>query len=82
MMNYSIIGFLIITVTLSILAYKNLSKKKKIAEQEKLIEIQKLETTLKEQELHEIDLMLESQEKERQRIANELHDNLGSMLAT
>lgn len=81
-MNYSIIGFLIIVVTTSILAYKNLSKKKKIIEQEKLLETQKLETTLKEQELHEIDVMLESQEKERQRIANELHDNLGSMLAT
>lgn len=81
-MNYSIIGFLIIVVTTSVLAYKNLSKKKKIIEQEKLLETQKLETTLKEQELHEIDVMLESQEKERQRIANELHDNLGSMLAT
>lgn len=81
-MNYSIIGFLIIVVTTSILAYQNLSKKKKIIEQEKQLETQKLETTLKEQELHEIDVMLESQEKERQRIANELHDNLGSMLAT
>lgn len=81
-MNYSIIGFLAIVVISSILAYKNLSKKKKIIEQEKLLETQKLETTLKEQELHEIDVMLESQEKERQRIANELHDNLGSMLAT
>ncbi len=81
-MNYSIIGFLIIVVTTSVLAYKNLSKKKKIIEQEKQLETQKLETTLKEQELHEIDVMLESQEKERQRIANELHDNLGSMLTT
>lgn len=81
-MNYSIIGLLIILVTTSILAYKNLSKKKKIIEQEKQLETQKLETTLKEQELHEIDVMLESQEKERQRIANELHDNLGSMLTT
>lgn len=82
LINYSIIGLLIIVFVLSILAYKNLSKKKKIIEQEKQLETQKLETTLKEQELHEIDVMLESQEKERQRIANELHDNLGSMLAT
>lgn len=78
------IGFflLLISLIIGILAYKNISKKKKIVEQEKLLETQKLETTLKEQELHEIDVMLESQEKERQRIANELHDNLGSMLAT
>jgi hypothetical protein len=64
------------------LIYKNLSKKKKIAEQAQLIEIQILEKTLKNQELRDIDLMLESQEHERQQIANELHDNLGSLLAT
>lgn len=80
--TYMVIVILLVFAIISILAYKNLSKKKKIIEQEKLLETQKLETTLKEQELHEIDVMLESQEKERQRIANELHDNLGSMLAT
>ncbi|WP_298306466.1 sensor histidine kinase [Flavobacterium sp.] len=76
------LALLLIITTIGVLAYKNVSKKKTIAEQEKLIQTQKLETSLKEQELHEIDIMLESQEKERQRIANELHDNLGSLLAT
>lgn len=76
------LALLLIIATIGILAYKNVSKKKTIAEQEKLIQTQRLETSLKEQELHEIDIMLESQEKERQRIANELHDNLGSLLAT
>ena len=79
---YSFIGLLFVVLTIGILALKNISKKKKIAEQEKMIETQKLEKTLKEQELRDIDLILESQEKERQQIANELHDNLGSMLAT
>lgn len=79
---YSFIGLLIVILTIGILALKNISKKKKIAEQEKQIETQKLEKTLKDQELHDIDLILESQEKERQQIANELHDDLGSMLAT
>jgi signal transduction histidine kinase len=60
----------------------HINKKKKIAEQEKLIESQKLENVLKDQELHEIDIMLEGQEKERLKIANDLHDNLGSILAT
>ncbi len=76
------LALIIIIVTIGILAYKNVSKKKTIAEQEQLIQTQKLESALKEQELHEIDVMLESQEKERQRIANELHDNLGSLLST
>ena len=80
--SYSTAGLLLVLAIISVLGYKNITKKKKIAEQEKLIETQKLEKALKEHELHEIDLMLESQEKERQRIANELHDNLGSMLAT
>ena len=79
-----LIGILLLIIILitSILAYKNISKKRTIAEQERQIQSQKLETSLKEQELHEIDIMIESQEKERQRIANELHDNLGSLLAT
>lgn len=81
------IGFIVILVLLMILilfvlGYKNMSKKKKIADQEKLIETQKLENVLKEQELHEIDILLEGQEKERVKLANELHDNLGSLLAT
>lgn len=78
----AVIIFLIVLLILIVLGYKNLSKKKKIVEQEKLIETQKLENVLQEQELHEIDKLLEGQEKERIKIANDLHDNLGSLLAT
>jgi len=80
--TYTILGLLIIVILLGILIYNNLSKKKKIAEQAELIQKQKLEKTLKNQELRDIDVMLESQEHERQQIANELHDHLGSLLAT
>lgn len=80
--TYFTLGLLVLSILIGLITYNSLARKKKIVEQEKLLGIQKLETTLKEQELHEIDLMLESQEKERQNIANELHDNLGSMLAT
>jgi signal transduction histidine kinase len=82
MLVYTFIGILVIFISLSILVYKNIIKKKRIAEQDRLLKIQELEKILKDQELNDIDLMLESQEKERQNIANELHDNLGSMLAT
>ena len=82
MLNYTFAFMLVVSLFVVVLGYKNLSKKKKIAEQGRMIETQKLEKALKDQELHDIDLMLESQEKERQRIANELHDDLGSMLTT
>ncbi|WP_024772143.1 sensor histidine kinase [Aquimarina macrocephali] len=64
------------------LVYKNTKRKQRIAKQEREIEIQKTEKLLKEQELTAIDAMISGQEKERQRLANELHDNLGSTLAT
>ncbi|WP_271782022.1 sensor histidine kinase [Aquimarina algiphila] len=66
----------------SLLIYKNTKRKQRIAEQEREIEIQKTEKLLKDQELTAIDAMISGQEKERQRLANELHDNLGSTLAT
>lgn len=79
---FVLLGVLISIILISLLTVKNAKKKQLIAEQEKLLEKQKLATTLKEHELQNIDLMLESQENERIKMANELHDNLGSMLAT
>jgi len=79
---YLIIGILVIVSFLGYLRINFLKKKKKIAEQEKLIEAQKLANALKEHELNEIDKLLEGQEKERLKIANDLHDNLGSLMAT
>ncbi len=64
------------------LIQKNTKRKQKLAEQEKALETQKLATVLKEQELLSIDAMIEGQEKERQRIANDLHDDLGGLMAT
>ena len=79
---YLIIGLLIIVSIFGYLRINFLHKKKKIAEQEKQIEAQKLANVLKEHELKEIDKLIEGQEKERIKIANDLHDNLGSLMAT
>lgn len=64
------------------LLYKNMLRKQKIAAQEREIEVQRIDKILKEQELQTIDAMILGQEKERQRIANDLHDDLGSTLAS
>lgn len=80
--NFSIAGALLAILIISVISYKNLTKKRKLAEQQKLIETQRLENQISEQELHHLDQMMETQEKERQRIADELHDDLGGMLAT
>lgn len=61
---------------------KNAKRKRIILEQEHTIQAQKLEQKLQEQELEGIDAILDAQEKERSKMAADLHDNLGSKVAT
>ncbi|MDD7913937.1 sensor histidine kinase [Polaribacter ponticola] len=68
--------------TIYLLSYKNSQRKRKLAEQQKELEKQKNITFLKEQEITNINAMVNGQEKERKQIAEDLHDNLGSVLAT
>jgi len=70
-------GMLLLTVAIVMFIYLYQRKliKKKIA-------YQKIEDLLKRQELKSAYNLLEGQDLERQRIAEELHDNLGSLLTT
>ncbi|MEM9547384.1 MAG: ATP-binding protein, partial [Bacteroidota bacterium] len=56
-------------------------RQQKLAQQENLIKQQEIEKLLKDQELSTIRNILDIQEKERVRIAKDLHDRLGSMLS-
>ena len=67
---------------IAFLVYRNTKRKQRIAEQDRELQIQKTETILKEKEIETINAMVSGQEKERLRLASELHDNLGSTLAT
>jgi signal transduction histidine kinase len=67
---------------IAILFQKNTTKKRLLAEQETALKQERVDNLLKEQELVSIDAMIAGQEKERQRVANELHDDLGSLMAT
>ncbi|NER13207.1 hypothetical protein GWK08_07135 [Leptobacterium flavescens] len=79
---YGATAVLILTVISVVFVLKNTRKKKQLAEQQHLLKSREIENLLKDQELQQIDALIAGQEKERQRIANELHDNLGGDLAT
>lgn len=82
--NWLIVALLalVIGTGIAILLQKNTTKKRLLAEQEALLKQERVDNLLKAQELVSIDAMIAGQEKERQRVANELHDDLGSLMAT
>lgn len=73
---------LLLGASIAFLINSNTRRKQLLAEQQQKLQEQKVATLLKEQELATIDAMIEGQEKERQRIANDLHDDLGGLMAT
>lgn len=76
------LGLLGATLIIGFLMLKNSRRKQTIAEQQQILESQKVEKLLKDQELVGLDAMLEGQEKERRKIAQDMHDNLGAKLST
>ncbi len=64
-----------------ILAEERLQKQELIALQERNVQEQKMQQILKSQEMNAINAMINGQEEERKRIAQDLHDKLGSMLS-
>ncbi|MGB3591334.1 MAG: sensor histidine kinase [Nonlabens sp.] len=62
--------------------YKNQRKRVLLARQQEKLAVQETDQILKEQVLKTIDAMISGQELERQKLASELHDNLGSSLTT
>jgi len=81
-LSYGLGGSLLLGSVIFLLIFKNRKRKQELAQQQQEVKNQKLANQLKEQELKAIDAMIEGQEKERQRIANDLHDDLGGLMAT
>lgn len=73
---------LFFVLLITIIVVLNLRKKKLLAEKEKELKNMRIENLLKEQELQNIDALNEGRDKERQRIAADIHDDLGSLLTT
>ncbi|QHI36435.1 Oxygen sensor histidine kinase NreB [Kordia antarctica] len=77
--NYALsIGFFLLILLL--IAIIRGSKQKRKADMA-IIDKQKVSELLKNQEMKSINAMIEGQESERQRIARDLHDRLGSILS-
>jgi len=80
-LSYGLGASIVLGGIILLLFFKNRKRKQELINQLQEVETQKLANQLKEQELKSIDAMIEGQEKERQRIANDLHDDLGSLIA-
>ncbi|MEM6523506.1 MAG: sensor histidine kinase [Bacteroidota bacterium] len=75
-----ILGASILTIsTISLIVFVSLYQRKLI---KKKLENQQIQHLLQQQEIKTAYAMLDGQDKERKRIAAELHDNLGSILVT
>lgn len=79
--NLLVSGIITLIISFFIIAYI-LLQRNRIAKKNETIAQQKIENILNEQEINTYNAMLEGQEEERKRIANDLHDRLGSMLST
>lgn len=79
--NFLIAGSIVLLLGLFILGYYYWQKRRIAAKNEEIAQ-QKIEGLLNEQEIKSYNALIKGQEEERQRIAIDLHDRLGSMLST
>ena len=78
--RWLITSFIFVVLLLGFFMF-TLIQKRRLAEREKQISKQKIDAMLRSKEVEKLDNMLEVQEKERNRIASDLHDRLGSILS-
>ncbi len=74
-------GILALVSTLAFLLIRNTKRKQRKAEEERQKQIEEKEKILKDLELSTIDAMIQGQEKERQKLASDLHDSVGATLS-
>ena len=78
---YSFLIILFPIIGLLILYYQKLQTQSQLNEKQKEVNKQKIESLIKDQELELVKANLDGQDKERKRIAQELHDSIGGNLA-
>ncbi|GAA0732325.1 hypothetical protein GCM10009430_45420 [Aquimarina litoralis] len=78
---YSFLILLIPVIGLLITYYQKIKVQSELSQKQKEINEEKISSLLKDQELQVIKAAVEGQDKERKRIAQELHDSIGGNLA-
>jgi two-component system NarL family sensor kinase len=80
------IGLACMLLFISVLVFFILQQKirntRQVNEKDRQIHLQQLDEVMRNSELQSMHTMLDTQEKERRRIAEDLHDRVGSMLST
>lgn len=79
---FALSGALISVFIFFLLLRRGLNQKKIIAEKDAKLQQDKVEQLKKEQQVIALESMMEGEEKERSRIAKDLHDGLGGLLSS
>jgi two-component system, NarL family, sensor kinase len=78
----AMIGLAVLLLAGVFLLWRNLGHRKRLAKQDTDLYEQRINDMLRQHEIRTLDATMEGQERERQRIAHDLHDRLGSMLSS
>lgn len=74
-------GLFCISLLVYFILRQKIANARQVSEKDRQIHRQQLEEVMRSSELQSIHTMVETQEKERRRIAEDLHDRVGSMLS-
>lgn len=78
---YAVLVAAVLLASLALVLWRNMQHIKRLRAQEKELHDQRVNDLMRQQELRSMDAMMQGQERERERVAKDLHDRLGSMLS-
>jgi len=76
----ALIASTVLLAVIAVLLIRTIRTRRRLAQKDKELHNEHVDQLLSQQEIKSINAMLEGQEKERDRMAKDLHDRLGSML--